>query len=519
MVPIAVLALVVLTLAAPLLVVAGQPRAERGWLWRAVAAALVLRLVVALALHWSGAWQLTDRGAVTPDEATTDLGARLLVRGDPRSPVELAGSLHTAWLLVSWSLYDLVWDSLVVMELLSAVLGALLLVPAYLLGRQLHSARAGRWAAVAVAVFPNALVWSALALRESLIALVLLTVLTAAVVPLPAGRPGRAGWLAATAWPLVLVTFTRSYMLPLLAVVLLGVGLVRALGARRLLPLLGPVLAVALALGVVAALPTGVRTLRTTVALVAEPAGNIYNPLSGCDSAADCPAAPSGPPQRALPGSQLHAEPGADDGQDLSASLESVGRKGVVRAFAIAVLGGRPVWRTAEFFFLLQPGVLLWWTLLPLVAAGAVALAARRQWDGLVVTVGYPAAVVVFLAYSGQFLRHHYMLEPVGLVLAAVGASALRVPAAQRPGARLRPVVATAMAVLGVAALASVALSLRPGGADPPGPSAAGPRDPAAVTADRAAPARHSPTVPRRLLAVSTVSRDRSPHHAGDAAA
>jgi 4-amino-4-deoxy-L-arabinose transferase-like glycosyltransferase len=448
-------------LALPVLALWRQPPQERQPLVVIVIAACAVRLITALALHATGAWQVTGRGAITPDEATVDLAARLLAAGDDRSPLVLGGSLHTSWVIVSWSVYDLLWNSLLAMKVLNVLLGTALVVPVYLLARQLHSVRSATLAAWLTAAFPPAIVWSALALRESMLALILTTLLLLAVTPLSTRRSAQAGWVCLAAASLVVLCFTRSYMVPLLMLVILAAALVGGSRARRLRQTTAAVAAVLFALAAVLVLPTGAQTARATVALVAEPAG-IYNPLSDCQQAGTGGAVAdprsAGASAYKLRGAELKTSAEAED-DDLSASLQSVGQKGVARAFAIAILAGRPVWRTQEFFFLLQPGVVLWWALLPTMMLGSFMIARRRRWDGLVATAGYAVAVIVFLAYSGQFIRHHYMLEPVGLVLAAVGICDVR---ERVPSDRVRRGAIAATAAMSAAALASVVASLMP---------------------------------------------------------
>jgi prepilin signal peptidase PulO-like enzyme (type II secretory pathway) len=67
----------------------------------------------------------------------------------------------------------------------------------------------------------------------------------------------------------------------------------------------------------------------------------------------------------------------------------------------------------------------MWWTLFPFLVAGSVMLVRRREYSQLTATAGFVVVIVIFLAFTGQFIRHHYMLEPVGLCLAAVGLTAL----------------------------------------------------------------------------------------------
>lgn len=460
MIPLAVLVAVALVLFAAVAAVWRQGPAERRTLSIILLTALALRLVAALALHASGAWQINDRGATTPDEATIDLAARLLASGHGASPLELGGSLHTAWLLVSWAFYDLVWNNLLMMKIVSTVFGALLVVPTYLLARRLHSVKAAVLAAWAMALFPTALVWSALGLRESMLALVLTTTVLLAVLQVGSPR-ARWAWIGGTAACLVVLSFTRSYMTPLLMVVVLVAGALQALRHHAAQRFVVAAVACALAVAVVWFLPTGDQLVRTTMTLASSE--TVYNPLSGCERNADCRATP--PPStsvvprndRAAPEPTSEDSVAAPDDAPLEDSLQSISRKGVVRGVAIAVLAGRPVWETTDFFFLLQPGVVLWWTIIPATGVGAAAVAKRRDFAGVLATAGYAGAVLAFLAYSGQFIRHHFMLEPVAIALAAIGVRALWDDA--RWGT-LRLVTAIATAVMLAAALASVAHSL-----------------------------------------------------------
>ena len=456
----AVLVALVALIASTFLPLRHFDRPGRRRLIAVLAVAFIFRLAVAMVLHFSGAWQITGRGAVTPDEAGVDLAARLLVKGDPRSPLAIGGSLHTSWLLISWSVYRWIWNSLLAIKLLNVVLGTVLVVPAYLLGRRLHSEQAALRAAWLVALFPNAVVWSSLGLREPLIALVIALLLLLAINRAVGQWRSWLAWVGGAAACLVGLSFTRSYMSPLLMVVLVGSGAAMSLALRRPAHVMRALAGVGLAVLVVLVLPTGTQLLRSTVTLVAAPAGSIYNPLSDCSSAGSCSSTPDADPGtgtagQALPGSELRGR-GAGS-SDLSTSLQSVHEKGVIKAFAVAVLAGRPVGRSAEFFVLLQPGVVLWWTALPMMLLGAVALVRFRRWEGVVVAVLYPAAVVVFLAYTGQFIRHHYMIEPIGLVAVAIGWEVVRRRAARRT---TKLAVTGTTAAMGLAAVASVAVSL-----------------------------------------------------------
>lgn len=432
-----------------------------------LAVALTLRVSLGVVLHLTGAWHITQRGAVTPDEAVIDYAARLRQNGDQRSPVMLGGSLHTAWLLVAAAVYEL-WNSILALKLVNALLGTVLVLPTFLLGRDLHSDKAGIWAAWGMALLPTAVVWSALALREPLIALTLTTLVLTALRLFRSRRLAAAaayGGLSAIA--LLVLGFTRSYMVPLMILLLLGAGVAAAVRERGLRPVGSALLVGTVGLGIILAVPRGVELARTTIALTGEQAPTVYNPFSDCSDESKCLPEGSGPPLEAFdPPRNTPGAPRSEDASGppasraaplpLSDSLQSVGEKGVVRAFAIAMLAGRPVWLTRDFFFLLQPGVVVWWTGLPLAVLGSVFLVVRRRLPELALLVGFCAAVVVFLAYSGQFIRHHYMIEPVAVALAALGASWM----AETPSCWLRRAAILACGFMAVAAAASVTASL-----------------------------------------------------------
>lgn len=427
--------------------------------------ALALRVALGVILHVTGAWHITARGAVTPDEAVVDYAARLRLSGDQRSPVVLGGSLHTAWLLVAAAVYEL-WNSILALKLVNALLGALLVLPTFLLGRDLHSDKAGIWAAWGIALLPTAVVWSALALREPLIALTLTTLVLTALRLLRSRRLAAAaayGGLSAIA--LLVLGFTRSYMVPLMILLLLGAGVAAALRERGLRPVGSALLVGTVGLGIILAVPRGVELARTTIALTGEQAPTVYNPFSDCSDESKCLPEGGGPPLEAFdppqntpgaPRSEGASGPPDSRAAPLTGSLQSVGEKGVVRAFAIAMLAGRPVWLTRDFFFLLQPGVVVWWAGLPLAVLGSVFLVVRRRLPELALLVGFCGAVVVFLAYSGQFIRHHFMIEPVAVALAALGASWM----AETPSCWLRRAAILACGFMAVAAAASVMASL-----------------------------------------------------------
>lgn len=453
-----------LLVAVPLAVALHQPEDERRRLLIILGVALALRILVMVVLDRTEAWHLTPRGATTPDERATDLAARLLASGDQRSPVALGGSLYTSWLIVSWAVYDLVWDSLLAVKLLNTLIGTVLVVPVYTLAKQLSSVAGARIGAWAVALFPTAIVWSALALRDPLIVLLVTTIAALAVHPVAAMDRRWWAWVMTASSALTVLAFTRAYMVPLLAVVLLATAALRRVRQPAWPDLAAPVAALVIGFVAVIALPAGTEVVQVTAALVGEPAGNIYNPLSDCTEASSCEVVDAekvGGAPAAGASSSASAVDAAEDDEvvALEDSLQSVEQRGLVRAGLIAFLAGRPVWNADEFFLLLQPGVVIWWSAVPLITAGSVVLARHRRWDALVATSGLLVAVIVFLALTGQFIRHHFMIEPLGLALAAIALDRSR---DRSPDGRgwMRALVTLAVSAMALAASLSVIASL-----------------------------------------------------------
>lgn len=432
-------------------VVLALPRPARSRLLGVLAVALGVRVILAVLLQLLGPWQITGRGAVTFDEAVVDYAARRALAGDPRSVVTLGGSLHTAWLLVAESVYR-VADSLLALKLVNCLLGALLVVPVFLLARTLHSDRAAWFAAWGIALFPSAVVWSALGLREPMLALVLMVLLLLAArlssdLPRAVGTVETAAGAAAC---LFVLAYTRSYMVPPMLLLLVGVCALATIRQRSLQPVVRGLLVITAAMGALLLSPHGTEVVRTTASLASPESPNIYNPLKGCSGSA------CGPVDQSPSSAEVVASsPKGSAADDPASSLQSIQEKGLLRAFLIAALTGRPVWRTNEYFFLLQPGVVVWWCLLPAQLIGFGSLLARRSWRLFALTATYTAMIIVFLAFSGQFVRHHFMVEPLGVVLSAVGL----ISALER-GGRVRLALVWATVLMGAAAAASVVASL-----------------------------------------------------------
>ena len=265
---------------------------------------------------------------------------------------------------------------------------------------------------------------------------------------------------------LFLLGFSRGYMSLLLIVLVLVASVVAAASLRRLRPVAVAAAGGLLGIGLILVAPSGPDVVDSAVRTALSQAPSVYNPFADCTDPAACAADTSGPSSGAFtePGvttpratKALGAPaPNAPPTKTGDPTLQSVGQKGVPRAFAIALLGGRPVWKTDQYYFLLQPGVVVWWAVLPLIGAGLVALAVRRRFGEFVLLGGFLAGMITFLALTGQFIRHHFMIEPVGLVLAVVGVLAVLEGGQQR----WRRVTFGASALMGLAAVASVGVSL-----------------------------------------------------------
>ncbi|HET6794529.1 MAG TPA: hypothetical protein VFH45_08815 [Acidimicrobiales bacterium] len=440
-----------LTIGGTLIPVARMARADRRYLLLVMAVALAVRLVLVLSLQHFHPWSL-GRGAVTPDELGAEHAALTYRPGHSASLQVITGSLYTAWVYLAWAVYGL-WKSLLALKLVNIAFGVVTVVPGYLLAADVAGRAVARVAAWFVALLPTGVVWSVLGLRDTFIVYLIVVFLFAVnrlVSQRQAALPETFGLVLLAAAVLLVMTFTRGYMVPLLLGLAGLEGLVSGLAGRHLRPVLSAVAVGVVAFGAITALPQGRAITLNTTNLLSSSDDNVYDPFTSCSATGTCvttttvaasPRPPSaGPPPSSAP---------------LTASLQSVSRKGVVKAFAIAVLDGRPVWRRAEYFFMLQPGVWIWWAALPLVVAGLVALLARRAWAAGVLLGSYCLAIVIFLAVTGQFIRHHYMMEIPAGILAAVGVVAL-----PRAAPRARWVTVAACVAMAAAATGSVLLSL-----------------------------------------------------------
>jgi hypothetical protein len=442
------------------LVVRRRPPQERSHLILLLLVALGLRLLLAVAWQEAGWWQLTLRGAATPDEGSVDRAARILIAAGGGSPADVGGSLHTSWLLVSWAVYDLLWNNLLAVRIVNVVLGTVLVLVTWLLADSLTGARTARLVGWAAALWPPAIVWSAMALRDGAIGL-LMTFVALGIVRLlepDLERVPRLAWVGGVATTIVVVAFTRAYVVPMIIATAFAAALMAA--RRSWTPTLLVVGASVLSLATILVLPAGPDTMRLVATLLEGEGGGLYNPLNDCRS--DCEVA--GDPELAdalqedlivrpsIRGPTGSRETTVPAGEEVAPSL-SFRDRGLIEALAIATLAGRPVWLTEEFFFLLQPGVVAWWGLLPLMGAGGVVLSRRSPAEGTVLVL-FVAGVTVFLALSGQFLRHHFMVEPMALVLAGTGWSWART------AGRVGGAVLVASGLMLAAALTSVIVSL-----------------------------------------------------------
>lgn len=380
---------------------------------RPIAAAFFLRLALALFFHFTGVWSIDHFGAMTPDELVNHRAALALIEDPTRDAVRLIGSAHTLWLWVTVILYSTFSPSLLVLRLANNLIGTALVPVAASFGRSLGGPRTARTTAWATALFPTLVVWSALTLREPLVLLFIMIALAVAgrlfVEP---DRRGAIPLALSIAAPLCALLLLRTYM-SFLTGLTIGVAALMVTWSQRITR---PLLIALLAGGLAVTTALSVAPLRhaalLAVGLVAHPDGSAMNPLSAEPETGWVPA----PAEMATELPEL--EPGRG-GTDTKNSSQSIREKGLGRALAIAVLGGRPVWRTAEFYFALQPGVVLWWAALPAVVAGAVLSWRRSRAGAWTLSVGFTVSVMLLLAATGLFIRHHAMLEPPALVLAS----------------------------------------------------------------------------------------------------
>jgi hypothetical protein len=424
-----------------------------------IGCAFVVRLTFAIALHVSGAWAITPRGALTPDEATTDAAAHILARDADLVGAELLGSAYTGWLSIVTIVYRYVWDSLLATKLLNVALGTLLVLAVSALASRVGGRRERLSAAWATALFPPLIVWSGLGLREPLVGVLFVASILAGVElvdPRPRTRWLIAGWILLFCVATTGLIHTRAYV-AFLSIAMVGLASLAVAGSKHCRrPVVHVTIAIVAVVGGLAVSPTGRGIVLATTNMVSQPAASTLNPFAEEPSdASPTGQAPSPVGDERFAQDPDSPEPSGSATAPIRSSTQSIRARGVVRATLIALLAGRPVWRTAEFYFLLQPGVVLWWAMLPWVVLGGGVLLVHRHYGAFVLVAGTSLVVVATLAVTGLFIRHHAMAEPIAIVLASLGWAQWR-----NRSSAVRRLVAGASAAMLLAAVVSVIASL-----------------------------------------------------------
>jgi hypothetical protein len=215
---------------------AGVPGPHRTMLVALAGSAFALRACAAVILH-VGSLAVGMDGFITGDDREYYLVSRAFVlwlQGRPEPPYVppyWAGELYLfgTWIYVE-SIFFLAVGALPLVPIfLNGALGASTSVMAWHIGTRLFGARSGSLAAVAVAVWPSLVLWSALNLKDAL-ALALIVVFMTALLRLWSTAALRG--LIAPGLVLVLMQSLRGYIFTGLAV-LLPVGAWLVTGATR----------------------------------------------------------------------------------------------------------------------------------------------------------------------------------------------------------------------------------------------------------------------------------------------
>lgn len=351
------------------------PRPARLEVLPLVAFATLLRAAVAIVLY-EGLLAAGRGGFVTGDDATyAGLSARLaaLLHGHP-APFNYGEESYLlgTFVYLETGIFYLAGPQVLLVEILNSMFGGVLVAFVYDIGRRVFAdARAGVAAAVAVAIYPSLVLWSALNLKDSLTLLLIAVVLW--VLEVYQARPRF--WLIAVALiVLVPIQELRSY-------IFVGLGiLIPAVVAVTGLPLATRAFTVAACLIVL------------VILLTSGPVG--YGDLDE---------------QRA----------GMGIGANTSFADQPVGIR------AVAVLFAPFPWAIRRPLDLLPiPEMLVWYG----AFTGAIVVVARhaRLWRPLAPLVVFIGGVtlVFFLAEGnvGTVFRHRAMIIPFVLVLAAPAA-------------------------------------------------------------------------------------------------
>jgi hypothetical protein len=407
--------------------------ADRELLLTLFFAALALRLLVAVVVHpyllhrlVTGSRDVTTVGVMFEDDRVFDVVAWALARawagvieGVDRNDGYLINNFTyaTAWL------YYLLGHELMAAKFLNCVLGALVPVATFSLGKELGGGRVARFAAVAAAVFPSLVLWSTLNLKDVMIVLLLTATMLATI------RFARAPTVFAAVLALVpffLIESLRVYVFYLLGwlMPLTFFVLHRVPWRRRLV--IGAPFAIAVLSVVYLTNETQALGLRYLTDKRLE----------------------------ALDSSRAFGANAAESGIDIEKVPRSEGGTQIQLVNAPRVL---PYVLFAPFPWQARrprdlaavPEVLAWYGIMALAVVALVAYG-RRRWRELFLPVLYGAGMVAIFSIIegnvGTIFRHRSMLMPPAFVLAGLGLVWLDGWRARRRGQEPTPEPAGAVA-------------------------------------------------------------------------
>ena len=365
-------------------------------LLRPVAVGFALRLTVMLSAHFAsvaaggeGFMFLDDRGYAFVGDRIADAwrDGNLVA---PRT-YDFAGSYVFGFHALVGLVFLLTDSTLLAAKLVNVILGTAAIVVAGAVGRRLAGESAGRYTAWLVALAPTLVWWSAPLLKESLVGLLVMWALLAAMtVP---RRSAVVGFLAASLG----LVLTRIPAAMAIALASLSAWAVAAVMLRRRID--------RRAFGLVALLGAGAAAL----ALLVIGGGNAWAPLV----------------QYASTARSIAVTYGGGDPSQIPADLVRT----ALGPYPWAFDAGSESWYRA-----LYPGMWVWYVLFPTAVLGLVRL--RRRPEVLLFAIPILTLVLANAFTAGFTIRQRSAIEPVLLVLVAVGLDSWRA-AVTRGGAAL----------------------------------------------------------------------------------
>jgi hypothetical protein len=188
---------------------------DRVFLWRVVFSAWVLRLAIVVI------FQLTDaihRLRLSPDSEKYHRGGLEIMQEMNYGHFNWPAWIDNGWFQFTGFVYWLLWPSPLIMQLLNTVIGAVTVIPLFLIMRRLTpDVRTQRFYAILVAFFPSLVYWSCLMLKDPVSVLALALVVYGVVEMRLKFRLWPLFW---TVFGLLIYLGTRLYLFTLLTMLM-----------------------------------------------------------------------------------------------------------------------------------------------------------------------------------------------------------------------------------------------------------------------------------------------------------